>query len=236
MRRIDWNNIDKSNWGKRPDPEIAADIGVTDEVIAYWRKKFGIPSYDDYFLGERERQYTEGKHWCSTCKSFRPVADFGRARKGRNGLRAECNDCRKQNRDANQEVLRQQKRASYERHGERVRAKNNARYHSNPAPRLAAAKELLSKSKRLFVELAGGSCHRCGYSEFMSALEFHHVDPELKDVTPVKLIKSGNYERIYPELDKCALLCRNCHQSFHAKEWAADFIKRDGLGWTINRS
>ena len=83
MNRIDWLNIDKTEWGKRPDPEIALQLGVTNHVIAYWRKKFGIPSYDHYFLEERERQYTNGFNWCSTCKRFLSVETFAKYKKGR---------------------------------------------------------------------------------------------------------------------------------------------------------
>jgi hypothetical protein len=235
MHQIDWANIDKSDWGKRPDPEIAATLGVTEHVIAYWRKKFGIPSYDEHFLAERERRFNQGEHWCSTCKSFRPIGDFGKYHKGRYGLRPECTPCRKQERETNQERDARRRRERYERDGEKIRVRNRASYYKNPAPRLAHEKRKLADAKRLFVNLAGGCCQRCGYSEFMSGMEFHHVDPKQKDSTPVVVIKSGDYDRAYAELDKCALLCRNCHQAYHTGEWTAQFVKRDGLGWTIQK-
>lgn len=235
MYQIDWETVDKSEWGKRPDPEIAALYDVPGMVITYWRAKFGIPSYDDYFLAERERQYANGRNWCGRCKGFRSIEDFGKFHKGRYGLRSECNPCRKKDRDENREKLKQQKRVQYERHGEKIRANNRERYRKNPIPRKVYEKARNARFKRPFVELAGRSCQRCGYSEFLSGLEFHHVDHTSKDATPVRLINSGNYEQAYAELEKCALLCRNCHQSFHASEWMAEFIKRDGLGWTIKK-
>jgi hypothetical protein len=88
--------------------------------------------------------------------------------------------------------------------------------------------------KRPFIELAGGKCMRCGYAEFQSGLDFHHIDGRLKEYAPQTIIKSADYDRVYAELDKCALLCRNCHSSFHAGEWFASFVKRDGLGWDID--
>ena len=81
----------------------------------------------------------------------------------------------------------------------------------------------------------GGECQRCGYSEFYQALAFHHVDPAEKDLPISKVIYSGDFDRAYAEVDKCALLCFNCHQSYHAQQWDAEFVKRDGGGWTIKR-
>jgi hypothetical protein len=97
----------------------------------------------------------------------------------------------------------------------------------------AARKRHTTKLKRVMVDLAGGHCQRCGYQEFLSALEFHHVDPETKQATPAFAIRSGNFEIAYEELDKCVLLCRNCHMALEAFDWEPIFVKRDGLGWTI---
>jgi hypothetical protein len=88
--------------------------------------------------------------------------------------------------------------------------------------------------KRPYVELAGGKCQRCGYDEFLSGLDFHHVDPKKKDFKPGDIIATNDYVRIYAELDKCCLLCSNCHKAFHGNDWQTEFIKRDGMGWTID--
>ncbi len=233
MHQIDWETVDKSEWGKCPDPEIAALYGVSDHVIAYWRKQFGIPSYDEWLLDERDRQYARGRHWCSTCQAFLPVDQFGRAHKGRFGLRAECKVCRKSANTANQEKLRQKRQDYYRQHGEKIRERNRTWRHRDPLPRLMRARERYNRTKKLFVELIGGECQRCGYREFSSGLDFHHIDKKQKDTLPVNVIRNGDYDRAYAELDKCALLCKNCHQAFHAGEWQCEFVKRDGLGWAI---
>lgn len=87
--------------------------------------------------------------------------------------------------------------------------------------------------KDKFVKLAGGKCQRCGYSTSNAALDFHHVYPSQKKYNAVTLIYSGDIARAWKELDKCCLLCRNCHSTYEASEWKAEFVKRDGLGWTI---
>lgn len=67
------------------------------------------------------------------------------------------------------------------------------------------------------MERYGSACGRCGYNECFSALEFHHPNPEEKhpEYTPCELIRIRDLEKIYPELDKCVLLCANCHRKVH---------------------
>lgn len=231
MHRIDWHNIDKSGWGKRRDPEIAAELGVTADVIAYWRKKFEIPSYDEYFLQERDRQNANGFAWCSTCKQFLSAGMFGKHKKGHYGLKAQCTTCRTVEYRATSHITGQRRRDYYKENRDAVLEYN--RKHHNPVRAKIYGKVRNTQLKEPYVALAGGKCQRCGYDEFLSGLEFHHVDPSQKDTHPVKVINSGNTERAMSELDKCALLCRNCHQTYHASEWAAEFVKRDGLGWTL---
>jgi hypothetical protein len=79
------------------------------------------------------------------------------------------------------------------------------------------------------VELAGGCCHKCGYKEYLSSLCFHHVDKSSKAKSPALAVEQGDLA----ELDKCVLLCMNCHQSYHAKDWQAVWRKRAGLGYEI---
>lgn len=59
----------------------------------------------------------------------------------------------------------------------------------------------------------GGSCRICGYDKCFSAMDFHHLDPLGKDFTISEAMTS--WERIQPELDKCDLLCANCHREVH---------------------
>ena len=61
----------------------------------------------------------------------------------------------------------------------------------------------------------GGECSRCGYNEHYAALQFHHVNPEEKDVGWNKL-RLRSWEKIDAELEKCEILCANCHAVEHA--------------------
>lgn len=61
----------------------------------------------------------------------------------------------------------------------------------------------------------GGKCIICEYSRCDSALVFHHLDPNEKDFG-IASNRTRNWEKIVKELDKCVLLCGNCHSEVHA--------------------
>jgi len=78
--------------------------------------------------------------------------------------------------------------------------------------------ELRRKVKLEALEYKGGKCDKCGYNKCPGALIFHHLDPKEKDFG---ISADGIYrslEKIKPELDKCILVCTNCHAEIHHAE------------------
>tara|TARA_Y100000034_G_C6879831_1_gene402961 strand:+ start:1127 stop:1789 length:663 start_codon:yes stop_codon:yes gene_type:complete len=73
--------------------------------------------------------------------------------------------------------------------------------------------------KRKVVELFGGKCSICGYKKNFGALDFHHLDPSKKEYGWGKL-KEKSWNKIIVELQKCILVCRNCHAEIHWPEWS----------------
>jgi 5-methylcytosine-specific restriction endonuclease McrA len=69
-------------------------------------------------------------------------------------------------------------------------------------------------NKRKAVIYKGGACQACGYAKCDAALEFHHRNPEEKDFS-FSRFKGVSIEKVKPELDKCVLLCANCHRETH---------------------
>ncbi len=69
--------------------------------------------------------------------------------------------------------------------------------------------------KQKAIVLKGHKCLVCGYNKCISALDFHHLDPSLKDTAIAKLYLS-NIEKFIIELNKCVLLCCRCHSEHHA--------------------
>lgn len=75
----------------------------------------------------------------------------------------------------------------------------------------AAARRYALKERA--IAYLGGSCRICGYDKWPAAFDFHHIDSMEKDFTISDVMTS--WERIKPELDKCVLLCANCHREVH---------------------
>lgn len=59
-------------------------------------------------------------------------------------------------------------------------------------------------------ERAGEECSICGYSKCRRALSFHHVDPATKKYN-ISAMECRSWETIKTEVDKCVVLCSNCH-------------------------
>lgn len=73
--------------------------------------------------------------------------------------------------------------------------------------------------KNLCVKHKGGKCIKCGYDKNTAALEFHHKDPAKKEFSISKSRDWKFNEVIFNELDKCDLLCSNCHREEHGIEY-----------------
>jgi hypothetical protein len=68
--------------------------------------------------------------------------------------------------------------------------------------------------KRDAIKYLGSKCFDCGDGVATVCFEFHHVDPSEKEFNlSDKTIRS--WERMKDELDKCILLCSNCHKLRH---------------------
>lgn len=57
-------------------------------------------------------------------------------------------------------------------------------------------------------------CKNCGEPRFW-ILDFHHRDPAEKDTEVSALLKMGNKKKILSEIEKCDVLCANCHRDLH---------------------
>jgi len=78
--------------------------------------------------------------------------------------------------------------------------------------------------KKKFVLLKGGCCMKCGYDKNLRALSFHHREPEEKNFK-LSARELGMYAeaRLLDEVNKCDLLCANCHMEEHASKEYEDW-------------
>lgn len=87
-----------------------------------------------------------------------------------------------------------------------------------PKKQSARVAEHRRRVKRKALAYSGSICLHCNYNKYDGSLIFHHLDPMQKDIT----ISSGNsrsYNNIKAEIDKCILLCHNCHSEYHGGIW-----------------
>ncbi len=64
----------------------------------------------------------------------------------------------------------------------------------------------------------GGSCDHCDVEatkENIAIFDFHHLDKHKKDF---EVSAKNTFDSVKEELDKCQLLCSNCHRIVHFKE------------------
>lgn len=72
------------------------------------------------------------------------------------------------------------------------------------------------KRKLELIEKLGGKCSVCGYKANISALTFHHQNPQEKNFKlDMRSLSNRKKCHIDDELKKCILLCHNCHSELH---------------------
>jgi hypothetical protein len=131
---------------------------------------------------------------CSMCKQNLPLTDFYLDKKGEHGRISMCKPCHK------------------------VRSKIS--YAKNRVKRIASARERIGKSRAFVRRLKKDlKCNRCDENH-PATLQFHHIDPTKKEIAISTAVKNGLSESsILREIEKCEVLCANCHSKEH---WTED--------------
>lgn len=82
---------------------------------------------------------------------------------------------------------------------------------------IEAVKQRRRRVRQKAIEYLGGRCVRCGYDRCPDALEFHHRDSSKKDFGISSRGYTRSWTKIREEIEKCELLCANCHREVHAQ-------------------
>ena len=87
------------------------------------------------------------------------------------------------------------------------------------------------KRKREAIELLGGKCQRCSGVFHPAVYDFHHKDPTEKETSIAILLQSYavDHYKVQQELEKCILLCSNCHRVVHTYEENIDRACKSGV-------
>lgn len=96
-------------------------------------------------------------------------------------------------------------------------------YHTERSSEAKQRKLRLQKERRVKIKLevrnykAANGCFCCGEKEPV-CLDFHHLDSSEKEVAIANALTNGwSFKRIKKEIDKCVILCANCHRKVHAE-------------------
>ncbi len=82
------------------------------------------------------------------------------------------------------------------------------------------------KLRQLAITSKGGKCQICGYDKCSGALEFHHIDPDIKDFSVSVDGSTRSWQRIKKEIEKCVLVCANCHREIHGDITQLSAVRR----------
>jgi len=102
--------------------------------------------------------------------------------------------------------------------GTKLNRKNNSFLCKNCKPKKIKKSKIviswIKRRKEILVEYKGGKCEICGYNKCLAALDFHHKNPKEKEFNISKKGTNG-IENSKKEVDKCLLVCSNCHREIH---------------------
>lgn len=79
----------------------------------------------------------------------------------------------------------------------------------------------------MFIDNQKKCCAKCGETR-VYVLDYHHKNKIDKEFTIGK-IKKGNLDLIQKEINKCTVLCANCHREFHFLEKEKGISLKDYL-------
>lgn len=128
---------------------------------------------------------------CTKCKIWKHLDEFHKHKHCKDGINSICKDCQYK---ANK-LYKEQNILKY------------AEYHRL---RKQSIKDKLVKYK-------GDCCQVCKKQYHNSVYDFHHLDPSVKEAR-VSQLSGSSFKKAKEEVDKCILVCANCHRLIHAKE------------------
>lgn len=131
---------------------------------------------------------------CYICKEFKPLKHFHNWKGDKYGKAPGCKVC------ANNKA----------RENHRIRSEDQDWLDK----KRKAGRDLTRTRKRMAVEYKGGVCERCNKTYPDYVYDFHHLSGDTKLDNPSAKIK-GSWDVAKQELDKCIMVCANCHRELH---------------------
>lgn len=129
---------------------------------------------------------------CSRCKKELPIENFSRNKTKKDGFQSQCKACSSYFSKTN-----------YVKNKEHILSRNN----KTRLGKIKIYQEYKSKLK----------CSKCGEDD-SACLDFHHIDPSTKLFSIGHEGMGYGIKKIFEEIDKCIVLCANCHRKHHYYE------------------
>jgi len=170
---------------------------------------------------------------CTKCKKIKSITEFCKHKLGKYGRNWICRECKRiislKYYYDNIDKCKKEKLKYYYTNRLKILKQSNKYYKKNRELILKKCKkyrekirdkisrERKEKSKWFSEYKLNNSCQFCGYNRCVAALEFHHLDPNKKDM--IGSMGAYSLKRIKREMKDCILLCANCHKELHANDY-----------------
>lgn len=198
--------------------EIARRFGKAPSTVAYWMETHGLEAVNratharslTFERAALEERVGAGMTIAQIASDLGVAAITVRRRLARFGLRT-VNSRNPGERRADKEAGLALVTLRCAHHGETEFLLEGRGYYRCRRCRSERVSERRRRIKAVLVGEAGGSCRICGYDRCLGALEFHHVDPSNKWLSPGQSGMTVSLAKLRAEAEKCVLLCSNCH-------------------------
>lgn len=128
---------------------------------------------------------------CNKCGVLKPLSEYNKNSKKKDGVQTWCRECTK--------VRNNERYANDREHRDRI-ARNN--------------RNNILRNRELVRKFKSQGCLLCSEKELV-ALDLHHLDPSTKEAHVSELLTYGP-KKLLSEIEKCVILCANCHRKVHA--------------------
>ena len=123
---------------------------------------------------------------CSRCHENKPVIDFNKNKKSKDGFQSRCRSCQ---------------------------SKHHSEYHSANHDAFKERRRKLRKNQRKWLaELKNHPCMDCKRSFPPHVMDFDHRDGETKAGNVSRMILNASKKTVLTEIAKCDIVCANCHR------------------------
>ena len=134
---------------------------------------------------------------CTKCGIEKPIEIFYKNKSKRDGYSSICKDCQKE---------------------------ADKRYYQSNKDKIRKRARIFHKKIIDYVNsMKSTGCCICGEKD-IACLDFHHLRDKITEIA--KLIGNDNFTQIKAEIDKCVVLCSNCHRKLHFYKLSLEELKQ----------